>query len=88
MSKDISSEAATLQCDNCFHWQNRGGLVLPRARECTLLEGESSVRMVTVVTAMAQVLAKSGQCPSFSTMHAYEDGYISQDIGDLSIQTE
>ena len=74
------SEAS--QCGDCIHWQTRGGTVLPRNWKCTALEGESSERMAAVVTAMAQILAKSGQCPSFETLHQHVDGYVSLDLED------
>ena len=44
------------QCSDCIHWQTRGGIVLPRAWNCTALGAESE-RMAAVVTAMAQMLA-------------------------------
>ena len=69
------------QCGDCIHWQTRGGIVLERTWKCTALEGESE-RMAAIVTAMAQLLAKSGQCPSFETLHQHVDGYVSLDLYD------
>ncbi len=68
------------QCADCLHWQKRGGIASPRTWNCTALEDESPSRVVFVVTAMARLLAGSGQCPTFSTLHVHQDGYISQDL--------
>ncbi len=75
----------TPQCSGCLHWQKRGGIVTPRAWACTALEDESTQKMekmVLVVTAMAQLLARSGECPTFSPFHVHEDGYVSQELDD------
>jgi hypothetical protein len=74
------------QCSDCLHWQQRGGIVFPREWECTSLEGESTARMVLVVTAMAQLLARAGQCPTFSNLHVHQDGYLSQDLHETDLQ--
>lgn len=68
------------QCTDCIHWQKRGGLIAPLAWRCTAFEDEASNRVVTFVAAMAQMLAKTEQCPTFSTLHVHPDGYVSQEL--------
>ena len=73
----------TPQCSGCQYWQKRGGIVRPSVWECTALEDEpTSLKMVLVVSAMAQLLARSGECPTFSPFPAFDGAYRSQDLDD------
>lgn len=69
-----------MTCKGCIYFERRGGTILPAEETCTALEDERmSARVAVLLTHVALLLARSGECPLRLKLPTPAGSYRAQD---------